>query len=100
MKDFKFSDMGLGSDFCSFLRKSHLYLQDHRKPPSLRILAIPGRVWEKRQATTGLIFFFLVLVQSYMRVNNKLDFAANYQQLYFETFTGVSERFHIKQGHG
>ena len=26
MKDFKFSDVSFGSDFCAFLRKSHLYM--------------------------------------------------------------------------
>ena len=47
---------------CSILLPMLLY-----PPPSLCILALVGRVWEKIQATTGLIFF-LVLVLAYMRV--------------------------------
>ena len=37
---------------CSILLPMLLY-----PPPSLCILALVGRVWEKIQATTGLIFF-------------------------------------------
>ena len=46
---------------CSILLSMLLY------PAPLCTLALVGRVWEKIQATTGLIFF-LVLVLAYMRV--------------------------------
>ena len=81
MKDFKFSDESLGSDFCSFLIKSHLYFSHNNGQKNL----LNPAIWERVISREKIHFRTRVLARGH-GFPYKLFFLIAHSSTYLPTY--------------